>query len=494
MAEDAPSEDSILKAFEQWDQDGDGQISRGELATVLRRLNPALVLADLDALFDVCDANQNGVLEYEEFLMFLNDGVDAAAAADIQLGHVNAVISGNQCASGCGRPPCPGFRTCCRSCPFVKKKERKFGHDMRCEILHNGGLAFPWYWHNYTKAEDDFHDTDEGEYVQKMGTRLISQSIEGATVLKCIRVENSSLWRKYARRRAEIRGLQRSQMGATKSCGSGHALSSCDKAPTKEDDTPRCFVCRRPGSAYTCEACSYDVCRACYEGSGLRVGNVVKANEGFTTYASGDDNPAFNVEPGWTGTITNVDWEGDALIKFDDHDGRRFINCSAHASKLEVTRELDPPKTRNLLGFSATTTLDDAANEAWLFHGTCEAAARGITESNFRIPDKPDSATHGALFGQGAYLAEAAKKSHVYSQPDGPDGCYVMLLCRAALGKCKPVGGCDENAERYVRQDDAYDALIGFTALENSGYAREFLVYDAEQVYPEYIMYYKVPE
>jgi len=165
-----------------------------------------------------------------------------------------------------------------------------------------------------------------------------------------------------------------------------------------------------------------------------------------------------------------------------------------HASKLEIISELEPPKTRMLLGFSATTTLDDASNEVWLFHGTCEAAAQGITESSFRIPEKPSTVAHGALFGYGAYLAEAAKKSHVYSVNDGVNGCYVMLLCRAALGRLKPVGMCDEHSERLIREDDQFDSLIGFTALKNSGYAREFLVYDAAQVYPEYIMYYKLPE
>jgi len=288
--------------------------------------------------------------------------------------------------------------------------------------------------------------------------------------------------------------LNRTQGGQVTSCGKGHELLPCNQTATKEDSTPRCSVCRRPGTAYTCGSCSYDVCNACYSGSGLRVGNYVKATAAFKTYAAGDDKPALDINPDDKGTVCSVDWEGDCLIKFEKDPARRFVNMGAHAGKLELIEDLEAPKTRMLLGFSATTTLDDAANEVWLFHGTCEAAAKGITESNFRIPDKPDTAAHGALFGQGAYLAEAAKKSAVYSRDDGFNGCYVMLLCRAALGRSKPVGECDENAQLFVSEDDKYDSLVGFTQLKNSGYAREFLIYDAAQVYPEYIMYYSLPD
>lgn len=141
------------------------------------------------------------------------------------------------------------------------------------------------------------------------------------------------------------------------------------------------------------------------------------------------------------------------------------------------------PETSDLLGFSATTTLDTSVNEVWLFHGTEETAARGIAKSNFTMP------TSAGNFGKGAYFAEAAKKSDAYAKKvrdSGPElaGCKVMMLCRVVLGNIKMVDGTDRQAERLV-QDPLVDSVLGKTDF------REFLVYDAAQIYPEYIMWYK---
>jgi hypothetical protein len=127
------------------------------------------------------------------------------------------------------------------------------------------------------------------------------------------------------------------------------------------------------------------------------------------------------------------------------------------------------PETSDLLGFSATTTLDTSVNEVWLFHGTDEMAARAIAMSNFKMPTSP------GLFGKGAYFAEAAKKSDTYAKKvmdSGPE-----------LADCK-VNGTDRQAERLV-QDPLVDSVLGKTNF------REFLVYDAAQIYPEYIMWYR---
>jgi len=149
------------------------------------------------------------------------------------------------------------------------------------------------------------------------------------------------------------------------------------------------------------------------------------------------------------------------------------------------------PKTADDMDFSATTTLDHRVNECWLFHGTSEEAAQAIATSNFRLPETP------GLFGKGAYFAEAAKKSHHYAKKSAAvevsmegspvGGCHVMLLCRVTLGNMWKVDGTDRQAEELVR-DPAFDSVLGESNF------REFIVYDVAQVYPEYIMYYKLPD
>lgn len=144
------------------------------------------------------------------------------------------------------------------------------------------------------------------------------------------------------------------------------------------------------------------------------------------------------------------------------------------------------PETVDLLEYSATTTLDSDVNEVWLFHGTDETAAKLIAKSNFRMP------TYAGNFGKGAYFAEAAKKSDSYAKVAKADvdsgsilaGCKIMMLCRVTLGNITRVEGTDSKAERRV-EDPFIDSVLGKTNF------REFLVYDAAQIYPEYVMWYK---
>jgi len=136
------------------------------------------------------------------------------------------------------------------------------------------------------------------------------------------------------------------------------------------------------------------------------------------------------------------------------------------------------PETSKLLGYSASTTLDASVNEVWLFHGTSEEAAFSIAKSDFRVPSAEGH------FGKGLYFAEKASKSHPYSQ-ETADGCKVMLLCRVVLGNILEIEGTDPRGEERV-VGTSNDSLLGTTD------AREFVIYDIRQAYPEYVMYYKV--
>eukprot|EP00746_Dinoflagellata_sp_MGD_P006561 gnl/MRDRNA2_/MRDRNA2_112867_c0_seq1.p1 gnl/MRDRNA2_/MRDRNA2_112867_c0~~gnl/MRDRNA2_/MRDRNA2_112867_c0_seq1.p1 ORF type:complete len:496 (-),score=102.05 gnl/MRDRNA2_/MRDRNA2_112867_c0_seq1:149-1561(-) len=69
MAEDLAAK---LKAkFIEFDTDKAHTISRTKLNSVLSGLDPTFTQEELNALFDTADKNQNGVIEYEEFIDFV---------------------------------------------------------------------------------------------------------------------------------------------------------------------------------------------------------------------------------------------------------------------------------------------------------------------------------------------------------------------------------------------------------------------------------------
>ena len=70
-----------------------------------------------------------------------------------------------------------------------------------------------------------------------------------------------------------------------------------------------------------------------------------------------------------------------------------------------------------------------------------------------------------------------------------------MLLCRVLLGNVHVVtsNNSQSDAEKYVFSSDGtvngkVDSVLG---QMGSSAPREFLVYKIDQIYPEYILYYK---
>ncbi|CAJ1386400.1 unnamed protein product [Effrenium voratum] len=58
----------VIAAFKRFDKDGNGRISRSELATVFKSLNPNMTDRDLDDLMNSADKNNDGSLEIAEFV------------------------------------------------------------------------------------------------------------------------------------------------------------------------------------------------------------------------------------------------------------------------------------------------------------------------------------------------------------------------------------------------------------------------------------------
>mmetsp|Transcript_101147 Transcript_101147/g.294528 ORF Transcript_101147/g.294528 Transcript_101147/m.294528 type:complete len:893 (-) Transcript_101147:11-2689(-) len=146
--------------------------------------------------------------------------------------------------------------------------------------------------------------------------------------------------------------------------------------------------------------------------------------------------------------------------------------------------------------FEAITSLLSApplverANELWLLHGTSHAGAAAISSDDFDMA----RARPTGLYGAGIYLAESVSKSDEYVQGDASSGVelFPILLCRVCLGN---VYYCAEKLpdrrnleDRCLRQQ--WHSVLG-DRKKTSGTFREFIIYDPNQVFPGYIVYYK---
>mmetsp|Transcript_37556 Transcript_37556/g.86740 ORF Transcript_37556/g.86740 Transcript_37556/m.86740 type:complete len:643 (+) Transcript_37556:73-2001(+) len=133
--------------------------------------------------------------------------------------------------------------------------------------------------------------------------------------------------------------------------------------------------------------------------------------------------------------------------------------------------------------------LEKNCNEWYLLHGTSPSAARTISESDFKI--NLAGSNTGTLYGRGAYFAESITKADEYAKQDS-EGNFAVLLCRVLGGHVLYTDQVDPNAEELCRLCSAgeYDCVLGDRETSRNTY-REFVVFDTEDVYPEYIVHYR---
>lgn len=162
---------------------------------------------------------------------------------------------------------------------------------------------------------------------------------------------------------------------------------------------------------------------------------------------------------------------------------------------------------------SALPSLDSSVNEVWLFHGTTKEASTGIAENDFRLDFSGSNA--GTLYGKGIYLAENASKSDEYGEgpkgpankemergfeaprpPPGPPPPLVresyILVCRSALGQVNYTDERQPDPDALQKSclEGRYDSVLG-DRLKTNGTFRETVVYNDDNVYPEYIVRYE---
>lgn len=163
-----------------------------------------------------------------------------------------------------------------------------------------------------------------------------------------------------------------------------------------------------------------------------------------------------------------------------------FFVCSTKTS-VEVPGVGDVAATLSAL--SGIPPPDPALNEVLLFHGTNHIAAEKIATSEFRIRLAGSNA--GTLYGRGVYFAENSSKSDEYTRPD-PRGFRTLLVCRVTLGRTfytdrveADPRGCEDACLR-----GPYHSVLG-DRQKARGTFREFVIFDEDQVYANFILIYK---
>ncbi|KAG2382622.1 hypothetical protein C9374_005202 [Naegleria lovaniensis] len=138
--------------------------------------------------------------------------------------------------------------------------------------------------------------------------------------------------------------------------------------------------------------------------------------------------------------------------------------------------------------------LDLSCNEVYLWHGTKPNVVKSITEHGF---DERLSNLSG-LFGAGIYFAENCSKSDQYCTPDSNQE-YSMFLSRVVLGRqiyqagastSQSLGNQRRPPQIPNTNGRVYDSVIGKSNASSSAYT-EFIVYDRNQCYPEFLIKYK---
>lgn len=156
-----------------------------------------------------------------------------------------------------------------------------------------------------------------------------------------------------------------------------------------------------------------------------------------------------------------------------------------------------------------------AANEHWLFHGTSPMGARAIASHVFRQPGA--TLAHGSAYGEGIYFSECSSKADLYATPESldedapecanrksctaaccPPSCFkpamrcCMLLCRVTLGRVNVVESMWPDKKKIASDlsTGAFHSVLGDRERLFNAY-REFVVPDAAQVIPEFIIWYR---
>eukprot|EP00440_Ansanella_granifera_P033981 gb/GFBE01036861.1/.p1 GENE.gb/GFBE01036861.1/~~gb/GFBE01036861.1/.p1 ORF type:complete len:569 (+),score=100.07 gb/GFBE01036861.1/:1-1707(+) len=133
--------------------------------------------------------------------------------------------------------------------------------------------------------------------------------------------------------------------------------------------------------------------------------------------------------------------------------------------------------------------LQGPCNEWLVFHGTDATSAESICTSGFRM--SLAGSNTGSLYGKGAYCAESITKADEYARADA-DGLCCTLVCRLAGGRVLYTSEDAPDVSKLQAQMHANscNTVLGDRTTTKKTF-REFVFYDEDQVYVEYVLFYR---
>jgi len=133
--------------------------------------------------------------------------------------------------------------------------------------------------------------------------------------------------------------------------------------------------------------------------------------------------------------------------------------------------------------------LKPECNEWYLFHGTTPKAAESICRNDFNL-NRAGSCT-GTLYGRGIYFAESITKADEYSKPN-ENGEYAVILARVVGGNVHYIDAIEPDPEECLQSciEGPYDCILGDREKCRNTF-REFVFYDTENFFAEYIIHYR---
>eukprot|EP00747_Dinoflagellata_sp_TGD_P024978 gnl/TRDRNA2_/TRDRNA2_130927_c0_seq1.p1 gnl/TRDRNA2_/TRDRNA2_130927_c0~~gnl/TRDRNA2_/TRDRNA2_130927_c0_seq1.p1 ORF type:complete len:854 (-),score=169.08 gnl/TRDRNA2_/TRDRNA2_130927_c0_seq1:7-2529(-) len=135
--------------------------------------------------------------------------------------------------------------------------------------------------------------------------------------------------------------------------------------------------------------------------------------------------------------------------------------------------------------------LDPQTNCVWLYHGISpEAAEEAIKRKDFDVDQT--GREEGKLYGRGIYFAESCGHADELS-PAAASEDHCLLLCRVALGNLLYDDAVLPDTVKLVNQcvGGPYHSVLGDREKRCPDAYRKFVVYDKDQVYPEFLLWYK---
>ena len=145
----------------------------------------------------------------------------------------------------------------------------------------------------------------------------------------------------------------------------------------------------------------------------------------------------------------------------------------------EMVFSLSPLRKKEKMRESQQTV-----DERSLFHGTTPDVVEAICKRNF---DWRLSGKHATRFGEGSYFARDASYSHRYAKKDA-DGIHHMFLAKVLVGSYIKGQANYRTPPPKNPEDpgsDLYDSCVN-----NQSNPSIFVVFDIDQLYPEYIISY----